>query len=204
MVMAKQSNNIVENDVIDDFQFDPEDVILLMLEANERLFGKNTFKGITRLEKLIFLLKNETDFDSMDEFFKFKAYDFGPFSKEVYEGIDFLENYGLIEVKERPYPSYYANNEESELNEVISDSSDEFSQTSTLVTEKLFALTELGYKAVKKIREIKLRRDPDDIKKLENMIQRYGDLPLNQIIRYVYKRYPKMAENSIHPEANNI
>src|SRR5438309_1531287 len=82
-----------------DVQLDREDVILLLLEANERLLGKKWFSGITRMEKLLFLVEKETEFEGIARFFPFQPHNFGPFSKEVYEAIDFLESCDLIEIR---------------------------------------------------------------------------------------------------------
>jgi hypothetical protein len=82
-------------------ELDSEDLILLLLEANERLLHKDAISGITRLEKLLFLLKNETDFEGIANFFIFEPHNFGPFSKQVYEAVDFLEGCELIQVREK-------------------------------------------------------------------------------------------------------
>lgn len=188
------------NPDLEEFTFDPEDVILLLLDANERLFGNKYLNGITRLEKLVFLLERETTFD-MAGFFDFKAYNFGPFSKEVYEGIDFLENMDLLESNDRPYTSFYSTSGEAKLDQLISDSADDFSDSE--VTEKLFSLTESGKMVAQKLRELKEKTHPSDLEQLESILKKYGKLSLHQIIKYVYSQYPEMAEESIHPIAKN-
>src|SRR5438132_13163686 len=92
-----------------DFQLDREDIVLLLLDANKRVLKKDTISGTTRLEKLLFLLEKETDFEGVARFFPFEAHNFGPFSKDVYEAVEFLEGCGLIEVGEKAYSSLYAN-----------------------------------------------------------------------------------------------
>ena len=189
-----------------EIQLDPEDIILLLLQANREALGKDALAGITRLEKLLFLLQRETDFEGIGTFFEFAAYNFGPFSKEVYEAVDFLESCELIGVKERLYPSYYASVGEEQLREQISEGeSEEHPDASEEVaTEKLFSLTDLGSKVARKLREAVAGRRPEDIEKLNSIVRRYGNLPLNQLIRYVYRRYPEMTVKSIHPEARRI
>jgi len=187
-------------------QLDPEDIILLLLEANEKLLGKNAVGGVTRLEKLLFLLQRETNFEKMDSFYEFSAHNYGPFSKEVYEALDFLEGVELIQVKERVHSSYYTNVGEILLLQAISE--EEVSETTTInsegITEKLFLLTESGHKVAKKLRQTIEKRRPKDIEELNGIIRRYGKLPLNQLIRYVYHKYPEMTVKSIHPEANKV
>lgn len=189
-----------------EIQLDPEDIILLLLEANEKLLGKYAVGGVTRLEKLLFLLQRETNIEKMDSFYEFTAHNYGPFSKEVYEALDFLEGFELIQVKERVHSSYYTNVGEILLLQAISE--EEVSETTTInsegVTEKLFLLTESGHKVAKKLRQTIEKRRPKDIEELNGIIRRYGKLPLNQLIRYVYHKYPEMTVKSIHPEANKV
>ncbi len=70
--------------------------------------------------------------------------------------------------------------------------------------ERLFLLTENGRKLAGKLRSSWEKEYPKHLSKLDDIVARYGSLPLNQIIRYVYHRFPKMAEKSIHPEAQRI
>ena len=195
-----------------EIQLDPEDIILLLLEANEKLLGKYALGGVTRLEKLLFLLQKETDFEKIDSFYEFTAHNFGPFSKEVYEALDFLEGFELIKVKERVHSSFYANvgealllQEISEGEEISEEEIDEVKTGNAIgVTEKLFTLTENGHKVAQKLRQTIDRRRPKDIEELNGIIRRYGKLPLNQLIQYVYRQYPEMTVKSIHPEAKRL
>src|SRR5205085_8381093 len=119
-------------------QLDREDVILLMLEANERILRKDALSGITRLEKLLFLLERETDFEGIATFFEFEAHNFGPFSKEVYEAVEFLLGCDLIEVCDKTYSSVYSNSDEAKLLSEISegDEAENLDSSSLQMTEK--------------------------------------------------------------------
>lgn len=180
------------------YEIDREDIVLLLLDANRRLSGQDAFKGITRLEKLIFLLAMEKGLSPANRLFGFKAYKFGPFSKDVYEATEFLSGLDFLKVDERPLVSYYATTEEELL-------ADETSQDDESVVvdahEKIFTLTESGKTVATKLRELWQKEHPDDLKKIEDIVRGYAALPLNQIIRYVYRRYPAMAAKSVHPEA---
>ena len=163
---------------------------------------KEAWSGVTRLEKLLFILQKETDFEGMESLYSFTAHNFGPFSKEVYGAIDFLESCELVCVGERAYSSHYANVGESELLREISDEQEyEPMNEDVGATEKLFSLTKNGHIVAKKLEEIIKNRHPKDIEKLYGIVRRYGNMPLNQLIRYVYRRYPDMTVKSIHPEA---
>ena len=184
--------------------FDCEDIILLIIESNERLLGKNGLSGITRLEKLLFLLEKETEFEGIALLFPFQAYNFGPFSIEVYEAIDFLEGCELITVSEKAYPSYYASAGEAKLVSEIEDTSIEESDATNnqnIAKEKIFRLTENGRKVAKKLRQFLYQKRPKDGEYLDGVVLRFSPLPLNHLIRYVYRQYPDMATESKHPEA---
>lgn len=186
-----------------DIELDAEDVVLLLLEANERLLRKSSLDGITRLEKLIFLLEKETDFEGVGKFFLFEPHNFGPFSKGVYSAVEFLEGCDLIEVREKSYPSVYATSDEVKLLSELLDSDvpDDSALSESQITERQFLLTDDGRTVATKIRDAVIRRRPADVKGLDLVIKKYGHLPLNHLIRYVYRRYPAMTVKSIHPEA---
>jgi uncharacterized protein len=202
-MVANASQSAKRQEVLS-VQLDREDVVLLIFEANERLFRKETFNGVTRLEKVLFLLLKETSFEGIGDFYQFTAHNFGPFSKEVYEAVDFLSSCGLISVREKSYPSYYAGAGEASLRNEIDASSEADEDQPVMATEKLFSLTDDGRKVAGIMREAVTRRRPQDIAELDRIMVRYANLPLNQLIRYVYGRYPKMTENSIHPEAQRV
>lgn len=183
----------------EEIELDAEDIVLMVLEASERIFSKSVFRGVTRLEKLIFLLEEETEFEGVGEFFPFEAHNFGPFSKEVYAAVEFLEGIDLIEVSERTYASPKAVSEEHKLTYEISDESQ-----GKLATEKLFKLTENGRKVAKIMRQSVARKKASDIEELDGIVRNYGSRTLNHLIRYVYRQYPALTTKSIHPEAAKL
>jgi len=184
-------------------EIDREDVLLLIFDAYERLFHKAAFNGVTRLEKLVFLLAEEAGLKDIGQMFAFRAYKFGPYSKGVYDAASFLQSANLVDVEVKPYYSYYLAEEEKELQRDI-DTDDEPGDSTPSGHEKLFTLTKDGKTLAGKLRSIWEKEYPQTLAKVDQVVSRYGSLPLNQIIRYVYRRYPKMAENSIHPEARRL
>lgn len=183
------------------FELDPEDIILLLLDAHERINKSLYLNGITRLEKLVFLLERETPFSGVGDLFKFTAYNFGPFSKEVYESIDFLESCNLISVTEKSHTSIYARAAEEKLSSEIPVSDDESDPSASSVREKIFQLTENGRDVACKLRQA---ISDEDIQSINLVISKYARLSLGQIIRYVYHQFKDMTINSIHPEAKRV
>ena len=81
--------------------FEVDDAIVLLLGSDggsPSLSGQ--IKGITRLEKLIFLLQKESTLgDIFTEDPDFHAHNFGPFSSLIYQAVETLEAANLIEQK---------------------------------------------------------------------------------------------------------
>jgi hypothetical protein len=184
--------------------FDPEDVLLLVLEANERLLGKARLNGITRLEKLIFLLSKEPGATEVAGKFTFRPHNFGPFSSVVYDAKDFLAGVQLLNEETQALPSYFAGAGEKAIQDLVDDKSEDEAPTESVAHEKLFELTPLGRTAAKNLRQHMEGDWPALVEGIDRVVRKYGDQPLNQIIRYVYNRYPETTSRSVHPEAQRI
>ncbi len=142
--------------------------------------------GITRLEKLLFLLEQETPLgDQLSEKPDFESHNFGPFSSKIYQAVDTLAAAGLLE-DSAGIASSTEDAWEAE-NLIGTNVSDPYATRN-------FSLTEKGrryYKALIK----ELPSDTEVI--LEQFKERFGTLPLRQLIRYVYQRYPSYTDKSL-------
>ena len=171
-------------------QLDQTDTILLLLAA-ETSNPKQRFRcdGITRLEKLVFLLKQETDFDrEVSDPFSFEAYHYGPYSREIYDAVDFLKAMQLMSERRVDVSSGLDVSEEVETLDFY-DSLDEEEQ----YIERRLELTDDG-RAVAKVLSTRVsQKGKDGLKEIKD---KYGMMPLRQLLRYVYDRYPVYAENS--------
>ena len=163
-----------------------DDIIILLLGApssNPMLVGK--LKGVTRLEKLMFLVERETSINEIiEEGMDFTAHNFGPFSAKIYQMLDILAAAQLIEDSSKLSDSM----EDSwEASEVIGEPIDSFATRD-------FELTERGnryYQAL--IAELPKAVESE----LTEIKDRFANLPLRQLVRYVYQKYPDYTENSI-------
>ena len=166
-----------------------DDMIILLLGAPSKIPTlQDRLEGITRLEKLIFLLERESGYkDLIDEETEFHAYNFGPFSAQVYKAVDYLSAYGLLDDSAKLTP----NDEDAwERIQVIDD------VPSDPYIARIFTLTEDGreyYNAL--VAEIDSHGH--DLDELSRFKERYGSLPLRQLIRYVYKQYPDTTTQSL-------
>src|SRR6056297_2825429 len=94
-----------------------DDAIVLLLGApsdNPSLQGR--LQGVTKLEKLMFLLDQETAFaELMKEDMQFTPHNFGPFSSKIYQMVDVLAAAGLVEDSARVTKNTEDSWESSEL-----------------------------------------------------------------------------------------
>lgn len=160
-----------------------EDLLLLLISAEGPDGGAGRLNGITRLEKLLFLADQETNVSSsVERPFTFRAYDYGPYSKAVYEGVDLLEQAGLLR-------------EERVLEGASLDELEEDFAAGTDVregVERRFVLTDAG----QQVADLLQARNPDETESLARIKQQYGSMPLRTLIRFVYRKYPDFAKAS--------
>ena len=164
-----------------------DDVIVLLLGAPSKARAlQDRIEGITRLEKLIFLLKQETPIgEQLTEDPEFESHNFGPFSAKVYQAVDVLVSAELLQDSAELSPS---TEDTWEIEEVVGTV-----QANPYATRN-FRLTERG----RKYYEALIRDLPRDTESnLADFKARFGGLRLRQLIRYVYKKYPKFTDKSI-------
>ncbi|ELZ05374.1 hypothetical protein C482_02451 [Natrialba chahannaoensis JCM 10990] len=142
-----------------------------LLYANEQ----EHIVGRTRLQKLVFLI--EMAFQEEDgslplspDSYNFEPYDYGPFSKELYDDIDSLKKQDLIREISEEY-------KEGEVRYVyeIEDQGKQLVENN-LDKEEMRAVLRLS----------------------SNFKGTFNDDSLPDLIKEVYSRYPKFAENSIY------
>lgn len=164
-----------------------DDLIVLLLGApSESPLLRDRLNGITRLEKLIFLLEEEHDLERlMREFGDFEAHHFGPFSSKVYSAVETLVAAGLLQERTVPTGSSEDSWETANLigiNEGVS------------YAERQFRLTDRG----KKYYAALLREVPKDIPvRLGRFKDQFGAVPLRNLVRYVYQNYEKFTDKSL-------
>jgi hypothetical protein len=167
--------------------FEVDDAVVLLLGAPSRSPAlRDRIEGVTRLEKLVFLLDRETEAGRLlTEHPDFVAHNFGPFSAKVYQAVETLEAAGLITDSAALSPT----GEDSwELDQIIGE------EPATSYTTRDFELTDLGrqyYSAL--VREL----PPGTESAVAELKEQFGGLPLRQLIRYVYRRYPELTDKSL-------
>jgi uncharacterized protein len=162
--------------------------IILMLVAASGGTPAGKLNGITRLEKLAFLVAQETSVnDQAEDPFEFEAYNYGPYSKEVYEAVDLLKDLGLIS-ESREYDD--SGLDEMEESTVVASDNDGVDREGT---ERRFSLTENG----EQVSQLLVQHYSEQAAAIASIRARYGRMSLRHLIRYVYDRYPRYAEKSL-------
>ncbi len=164
-------------------------VLLLYAKGYTREFNEE-IKGITRMEKLMYLLLKEGGFkEVLSKEVTFEAYDFGPYSAEVYDLLESLIMMGIVEVREEKI---------SNIKDIIdiycAEEEGQIEETTGKIME-VYSLTEnRGLKIVSKL--LQERVTTEEFEKVEKIKARYNALKLDDLLRYVYKTYPESARKS--------
>lgn len=144
------------------------DVVFILFHHAESIHG------VTKLQKLLFLIEEETEFfeeyeDDLE--FEFKAHKMGPFSKHVYEEIRFLQQLNAI----RTEPMENGNEGKDDL------------------TNKVFHITPKGKKIAS---ELANQLEAHYNEELAELVEKYNDMKLRELLNYVYSEYPSFTTES--------
>lgn len=166
-------------------------LLLLYCPGNSGRYGE-AVRGITRLDKLLYLIIKETSFgDAIEDEFKFEAYDYGPYSSEIYDAVETLKDVGLLTVKTEEFGDYWEiSDAETIEREVTSD------EGRTPLSERkleIYSLSDSGMKAGKKLFDC---LTPEEKKGLKKIKEKFNPMPLRELVKYVYKKYPESTIRS--------
>jgi len=168
-------------------------LMLLLAAPGSRGQEAEPIQGTTRLQKLMFLLEHEAGLQTTKgPDLDFTAYKFGPVSKELYDDLEKLENLGFLQSDPVSAPS------EAELDEygfAFDDLMGEEKQESReSLEEKKYRLTPKG------VEWLRARTDPsqdaDVLDRIRRLKGKYGGLSLQDLLHYVYTKYPEMTTAS--------
>jgi len=170
-----------------------KNLVLLMLGvAKDPSPCDKGINGITRLQKLLFLLENEGSIERIGHAYRFEPYKAGPYSPAIYDDLEFLENLGFINSE----TSGVATEEEAADLDFTFDElmADEDLKTPDAYDEKRFTLSTEGIKKVKSLlASDQYRPVADSIRRIKS---KYGNYSLNDLLYYIYTKYPEMTTES--------
>ena len=161
-------------------------VLLPYAPGSEGKSGEE-IKGITRLDKLLYLVVKETQLGrTLEKEFEFEAYDYGPYSNKVYDIVEELKDAGIIESKPVRYDSY---EEISDAELMDREAAPE--ENATVIRGKetqIYRLSPGGMKAGQKLFE---RLSHEEREGLHAVKSKFNRVPLRELIEYIYTRYPE-------------
>lgn len=178
-----------------------KDLLLLLLYAPGKTNEENeAVSGRTRLMKLMYLLDKElielmpSLKTVVNQVYSFSPYHYGPFSKDVFDDIAFLENVHMVEEEDEGTPSM-AEIAETRLyyDELLMDQMG-IEDDQEIYSEPVFKLTEDRGKEFAQSLFDQLSQN--EKKLLKEFKARFNSLPLSTILRYVYTNYPESAVKS--------
>ena len=176
------------------------DILLLLLyspgvtaELNQPISGR------TRIVKMLFLFREEalrdfrhgTDITEQN-FYQFFAWDFGPFSTQVYDDLTFFTLRGFIETdesKEEPLPESAEEWEKWSREQPGVAGADDVEA----YEEVTFRLTAKGEEFAKGLYD---QLSPAQRQLLRTFKAKLANAPLRAILRYVYSNYGSMTTHS--------
>lgn len=166
-------------------EIEVDDLIVLLLGAPNPTGERGRIEGVTRLEKLVFLVEKERAPAWLTEDAGFFPHNFGPFSAKIYTAVDTLAAAGLVEDS----GSLAQSTEDAwETEHVIGE------RPSDPYATRIFELTPTGQRYYEALLRELPPSVPDELRLFK---KQYAGLPLRQLIRYVYERYPDYTDKSI-------
>jgi hypothetical protein len=156
-------------------------LMILLLHAPNRN-GEEAVRGVTRLQKLLFVLEQTLASKSSS----FYAYNFGPFSEEVNDAAEALRLAGFLRGGERDTsgpPSF------AEMASTVVDRSGPRDRTQV----EDFALNDQGHDAAERLR----RSDAAYEQLYQYVLTIRGEWDTTELVERVYEEYPQFTEKSL-------
>lgn len=177
------------------------DYLLLLLYLD----NCEPINGAIRITKMMFLfneeiaplLKKKGASICTDDLPNFIAYNYGPFSKDVYEQLELFQSIGFLKVKDLFSHEEMAEVDDWEESAFEADFSEGTSQYFSKQDGKFmqYKLLNLGRKYVQS--EIIPYLADGEMDILSEFKRRITSTSPKAILRYVYTKYPNMTENSL-------
>jgi hypothetical protein len=183
-------------------QIGRKELVLLVLGLSESGTSFEGVGGITRLQKLLFLLEQEAGLQPTGDGFEFVAYKAGPCSRTLYDDLEFLENLGYIESEiaaEATEPEA-AEIDVLSFDQLIGDDGNlpgdvsDTRSSADAYEERRFRLTRKGLKRIEGLlKKPELAPLAQGIRRIKSKYSKYS---LTDLLYHVYTKYPKMATES--------
>jgi hypothetical protein len=165
------------------------DLILALLYAGGAKKDKNeAIVGNTRLDKLVFLLEQETTLKKYLKDFNFDAYNFGPYSSEVFDSVRALINSGLVKAEQLESGAFLDEADRYQFEEQTLDSDPGPRKT------VVYSLTPEGEVVGSALFDSLLPREREELISLKKS---FNSIELKRLLQYVYRKYPASTTESV-------
>lgn len=178
---------------------DRKDIILLLLYLRGAT-GKlaEPIFGITRITKLLFIAFQELTLDTIIKNpYRFVSYKLGPFTPELYADLKILTDLGIITAYPLDPEGIPVINLDRALAAFIATLNSGITATERLDAINLaFTLTPKGRQLARLLAQKAPRQNKNLLPGLQIVKTTFASLPLTQLLRYVYTRYPEYTTRS--------
>jgi len=178
---------------------DRKDLLLLLLYAQGKT---NRFAepllGMTRITKLLFLALEELTLTRLVKRpYRFVPYKLGPFSTELYDDLEILLQAKLVRAYQIDPAGMPVIKTDAETIKLLTALNSGIATAERLDAGQLiFELTPRGRRFARALFEKAQRRQKNLAPGLKIIKAQFGSLPLTQLLRYVYQRYPEYTTRS--------
>lgn len=173
------------------------DYLLILLYINDR----KPIKGAVRLMKMMFLfnkqiapLLKEGGLDS-ERLPEFIAYNYGPFSKDLYEQVDLFTGIGFMQIRDLNETEEMSGVDNIVEKEFIDECYEDEEETRSENSFREYSITDLGSGFVEEQLLTKLTQPQLGL--LQQYKKKITEMTLKQLLHYVYTRYPEYTEKSL-------
>jgi hypothetical protein len=166
------------------------DVLMLLLYA-EGASGKvgEPIEGITRLDKLMYLLSESKEFSPIvNENYEFQADNFGPFAPELFDDIQALKQECIIDSSEKKTKNKIETVDEESVEKVFEEEQPEVSVSWKKYALETYKLTEVGMKIAGQLYSNLGEPQKQELVRIKKT---FGSMNLKNLLYYVYSIAPK-------------
>jgi uncharacterized protein YwgA len=162
------------------------DGLILLLHAR----NNEPVAGSTKLQKLTFLLKEETKLgQKLKDEFEYVPHDFGPYSSDLESMLEVLQEEGLVQIEEKPLSDANAESDRQQIRK----SEQEIGAVEKKKIMRVYKLTQEGQTLAEALAR---SLSPSEMQEVSELKGKFNPCTTREIIDYVYRRYEKMTTKS--------
>ncbi len=168
------------------------DLLLVLLFAPGKRGEEEPIEGITRLQKLIFLLregKGPAELVQQAQEYEYKPYKMGPFSSELNQDIDELKSAGLLSTERLEYLLP----DDGTESEYVEEEREASGRGRHKVKSSRFKLTDFGQRVAGDLFKGMSKSERADLEEFKSF---FNSISLRQLLIFVYEKYPRYTTNS--------